>query len=91
MRAASTKYLKDTKAGAKFPGSMKPKVEAAIDFVENSPKPGAWAALGDLKDASQIVLHQEGTIIKKEHDGDVEWYDRSEAPSVKLGRAPRYP
>jgi len=91
MKAVSASYLRETKAGAKFPGSMKPKVEAAIDFVENSPKPGAWAALGDLKDASKIVLHQEGTLIKKQVDGNVEWYDRSGTPAMKIERTPRYP
>lgn len=92
MKLAACSYLRGTKAGAKFPGSMGPKVEAAIDFVENSPKKEAWAAIGDLKDAADIVLSLEGTRIVKEVAGDVEWYDRTgkDAPTKPL-RVPKVP
>mmetsp|Transcript_121886 Transcript_121886/g.389815 ORF Transcript_121886/g.389815 Transcript_121886/m.389815 type:complete len:373 (+) Transcript_121886:69-1187(+) len=91
MKAASTAYLKDTRAGAKFPGSMGPKVEAAIEFVENSSNPNAWAALGDLKDASEIVFNREGTLIKKTVEGEVQWYDRAGKNMWKVDKVPRFP
>lgn len=92
MKLASVSYLRGTKAGAKFPGSMGPKVEAAIDFVEKSSKPGVWASIGDLKDAADIVKSMEGTRIMKEVTGDVEWYDRTgkDAPTKPL-RVPKVP
>ncbi|CAE8591229.1 unnamed protein product [Polarella glacialis] len=89
MHQASTSYLKGTKAGAKFPGSMGPKVEAAIDFVENSKNPKAWAALGDLKDAADIVAKKAGTFITREVKGEVIWYNREGSP--KIDRVPRSP
>jgi len=42
-------------------GSMLPKVEAAIDFVTR--KPGSKAVIGELKDASEAVKGNRGTII----------------------------
>ena len=77
-------YLLGTKAGAKFPGSMGPKIEAAIKFVTESSDPEAWAAIGDLKDASRIISNEEGTIIKKKLEGDesVIWRDRPEDAEV---------
>lgn len=70
MQAATPEYLMGTKAGKKFPGSMGPKVEAAIAFVQQSTKPNAWAAIGDLKDAAKILSNEEGTMIKKTLPGD---------------------
>ena len=80
MQAATPEYLLGTKAGAKFPGSMGPKIEAAIKFVTESSNPNAWAAIGDLKDADKIVSNEEGTMIKKELEGkqSVIWRERPE-------------
>lgn len=41
MAEASPEYLLGTKAGRNFPGSMGPKIEAAISFVQNSSSPDA--------------------------------------------------
>jgi carbamate kinase len=46
---------------------MGPKIQAAIDFVQNSAangNPNAWAAIGDLKDAGKIMSNEEGTMIR---------------------------
>jgi carbamate kinase len=87
MQAVTLDYLLGTKAGKKFPGSMAPKVEAAIAFVKQSTKPGAWAAIGDLKDAAKILSNEEGTMIKKTLPGDetVIW----RAPKVVENKPPR--
>ena len=45
---------------------MGPKIQAAIDFVHDSKRPGAWAAIGDLKDAAKIFDNGEGTLIKED-------------------------
>lgn len=71
-----------TKAGKNFPGSMGPKIEAAIAFVENSKSPNAWAAIGDLKDAAKIFGNEEGTIIKHDVQGGVVWRE-GKVPEVK--------
>ncbi len=42
------------------PGSMGPKVEAAIDFVEST---GGFAAIGSLEDAPAIVRQEAGTVV----------------------------
>ena len=57
-----------TKAGKSFPGSMGPKIEAAIKFVEESENPNAWAAIGDMKDAANIMSNEEGTIVSSLKD-----------------------
>ena len=76
MKSASPEYLLGTKAGKKFPGSMGPKIQAAIDFVQRSNKPGAWAAIGDLKDAAKLYSNEEGTIVKEDVE-EVVWRERS--------------
>jgi len=90
MKLASTAYLKGTKAGAKFPGSMGPKIQAAIDFVDSSPSPDAWAGIGDLKDAHQIFDNKEGTIIRKDVAGDVVWHEESAGRTAR-SKPPRVP
>jgi len=45
------------------PGSMGPKVEAAIDFVEST---GGFAAIGSLEDAPAIVRQEAGTVVVPE-------------------------
>ena len=74
MSLATPEYLLGTKAGKNFPGSMGPKIEAAIKFVQESKNPNAWAAIGDLKDADKIMSNEEGTIIREENvPGGVVW------------------
>jgi len=80
MKMASPEYLLGTKAGKNFPGSMGPKIQAAIDFVTNSKRPGAWAAIGDLKDAGKMFSNEEGTIVKEDVEEGVVW--REKAASV---------
>lgn len=43
------------------PGSMGPKVEAAIEFVEAT---GRYAAIGHLQDALDVIELREGTIVE---------------------------
>jgi carbamate kinase len=88
MTEASPEYLKGTKAGKKFPGSMGPKIQAAIDFVEGSKKPGVWAAIGDLKDAAAIVKGLEGTIVKEDVKEGVKWREGKLGPKQKLTKDP---
>lgn len=73
MKMASPEYLLGTKAGKQFPGSMGPKIQAAIDFVQNSKKEGAWAAIGDLKDVSKILSNEEGTVVRDDVEEGVVW------------------
>lgn len=62
MTAATPEYLEGTKAGKAFPGSMGPKIQAAIDFVKNSKKAGAFAAIGDLKDTEKIIKDRKSVV-----------------------------
>ena len=88
MLAASPEYLRGTKAGQKYPGSMGPKVNAAIDFVEQSKKKGVWAAIGDLKDAAAIVAGTEGTFIKDDGQEGGVWRVGRMGPKKKESRDP---
>lgn len=56
-----------------FPaGSMGPKVESAIEFVN---KTGGWAAIGSLHEANKIVADQAGTRIRGDTPEDfIEFY-----------------
>ena len=74
-----------TKAGKSFPGSMGPKIEAAIKFVEESENPNAWAAIGDMKDAAKIMSNEEGTIVRKASvPTGVVWRERVEKERAVL-------
>jgi len=84
MKQVTPEYLLGTKAGKAFPGSMGPKIEAAISFVQNNPKREAWAAIGDLKDAAKIFSNEEGTLIKKEVEGEIIWRDAREPKEKRL-------
>lgn len=88
MEAATPEYLRGTKAGQKFPGSMGPKVNAAIDFVEQSKKSDVWAAIGDLKDAAAIVAGKEGTFIKESVMDGVIWRTGRSGPPKKESKEP---
>lgn len=88
MEAATPEYLKGTKAGQRFPGSMGPKVNALIDFVEGSKKKGVWAAVGDLNDAAKIVAGEEGTFIKEDVPGSVKWRAGKTGPPRRESKDP---
>ena len=61
IKAASPSMLRSL--GDHFPdGSMGPKIQSAIDFVEQSS--GGWAAIGSLKEADKIVAGKAGTLVK---------------------------
>lgn len=88
MMEATPEYLRGTKAGDKFPGSMGPKIKAAIDFVEGSSKPGVFAAIGDLKDTAKIVLGEEGTVVKMDVKDGVQWRSGRSGPERKESKDP---
>lgn len=88
MEEATPEYLKGTKSGQKFPGSMGPKVNALIDFVENSKNPNAWAAVGDLADAAKIVTGEEGTFIRRNVENGVKWRAGKKGPARKESKNP---
>jgi len=88
MSEASPEYLEGTKAGKKFPGSMGPKIAAAIDFVKNSEKEGVWAAIGDLKDTAAIIAGKEGTVVKDDVKDGVVWRAGRTGPKRKESRDP---
>lgn len=70
-----------------FPaGSMGPKVESVIDFVEKSNGKG-WAAIGSLKAAGKIMAGEAGTIIQDRGDGQdfIEFHESF--PEPELSRA----
>lgn len=52
------------------PGSMGPKVEAAIEFVEQT---GGVAAIGALKDAQMLLQGNAGTVISRDSAKIVWW------------------
>lgn len=88
MSEVSPEYLEGTKAGAKFPGSMGPKIKAAIDFVKDSKKTGVWAAIGDLKDTAEIVAGTEGTVVKENVKDGVQWRAGKHGPDRKESKDP---
>lgn len=85
MEVVSPGYLREVGAGREFPGSMGPKIEAAIGFVEGSRRKretegvgeggggGVWAAIGDLKDAAKIIEGLEGTVVREDVVDGVVW------------------
>jgi len=73
MAEVSPEYLIKTNSGKQFPGSMGPKIEAVINFVQRSNRADVFAAIGDLKDAEYILTNEKGTIIRKNVDGGVKW------------------
>ena len=59
-------------APLEFPaGSMGPKVQAAIEFVNGS---GRLAAIGALSEAVELLAGTAGTRITRETE-DIEWWD----------------
>mmetsp|Transcript_12148 Transcript_12148/g.15890 ORF Transcript_12148/g.15890 Transcript_12148/m.15890 type:complete len:362 (-) Transcript_12148:137-1222(-) len=87
MAQVTPEYLLGTKAGKSFPGSMGPKIEAAISFVENSSKSKqVYAAIGDLKDVAKILSNEEGTIIKEKVEGSIVWRQRGDEETFKPPR-----
>jgi carbamate kinase len=88
MAEASPEYLEGTKAGAKFPGSMGPKIKAAVDFVTGSKKPGVWAAIGDLNDVAKIVAGREGTVVRNNVKDGVQWRVGKHGPPRKETKNP---
>jgi len=94
MKEVSTAYLRGTSLEEKmkkYAGSMGPKIKAAIAFVEQSSKPGAWAAIGDLKDAKDIFTNVAGTIIRREVPGDCIWHEQTPEREAKGSKVPRVP
>ena len=89
MQQVTPEYLLGTKAGKNFPGSMGPKIEAAISFVQK--RKGAWAAIGDLKDAAKIVTNEEGTLIKEDIEESVIWRTRDPVADDKPPRLSKDP
>ncbi|GKY90733.1 hypothetical protein MPSEU_000046600 [Mayamaea pseudoterrestris] len=90
MKEVTPEYLLGTKAGKGFPGSMGPKIEAAIMFVEQSRNPDkVWAAIGDLKDAAKIIKREKGTIIKRDVKDNVIWWDKPLASSTSPPMPPK--
>lgn len=77
------------------PGSMGPKIQAAINFVQNSSAAGrkhAWAAIGDLRDAAKIIKNEEGTIIREDeslHNTGVIWRVRRDTTAAGETKSPR--
>jgi len=85
MCEVTPEYLLSTKAGKEFPGSMGPKIQAAINFVQRSRRSSAYAAIGDLRDTEHILSNGAGTLIKKHVEGGVRW--RNPADSVGTSAA----
>jgi len=91
MKLVTPEYLLGTKAGKSFPGSMGPKIQAAIDFVKKSVdagRPNAYAIIGDLRDADKLVSNAEGTIIKDDSsisDGVI-WREQTNIDTESLSK-----
>ena len=61
----------DIKAFSFAPGTMDPKVQAAIEFVEQS---GGFACIGTLEGAAALMNGEAGTLISKEVT-ETDWWD----------------
>eukprot|EP00466_Bigelowiella_natans_P011039 jgi/Bigna1/92845/estExt_fgenesh1_pm.C_810007 len=92
MEVVTPEYLLGIKAGKNFPGSMGPKIEAAIRFVQESLEKGrkktAWAAIGDLKDARDILANKAGTMIVNDVEGGVIWRQKCDATESNTKNTP---
>ena len=89
QKLASPEYLLGIKVGKAFPGSMGPKIQAAINFVMRLTREGAWVAISDLRDAGKIFGNEGGTLIKKFlHSNCVVWGQRKAVPGggMKLSK-----
>jgi carbamate kinase len=73
IKAVSPGMLKSL--ADQFPaGSMGPKVESVVDFVESSSGQG-WAAIGSLKEADKVMAGEAGTLIQDRDGTDfIEFY-----------------
>ena len=73
IKAVSPGMLRSS--GEQFPdGSMGPKVQSVVDFVEKNPS--GWAAIGSLKEADKIMAGKAGTLIQNRGGEDfIEIYD----------------
>jgi carbamate kinase len=48
-----------------FPsGSMGPKVESAVQFVEQR---GRWGMIGSLSEVNDIMMHKAGTLVTADY------------------------
>ena len=79
MCEVTPEYLLSTKAGKEFPGSMGPKIQAAINFVQRSARSDVYAAIGDLRDTQHILSNAAGTFIRKNVEGGVRWRKPADA------------
>ena len=78
IRSASPQALKAL--AHEFPsGSMGPKVESAIEFVE---KTGGWSAIGSLNEADSILRGETGTFVKPGAYDSIEYYESGELQSA---------
>lgn len=87
MCEVTPQYLLSTKAGKEFPGSMGPKIQAAINFVQRSERSDAYAAIGDLRDTQHILSNAAGTLIKKHVEGGVKWRNPADAVGTSAAKA----
>ena len=67
IRRISTQALRQFSFPA---GSMGPKVEAAVEFVEQT---GGLAGIGQLKDAHAILRGEAGTVVAKDAT-EISWW-----------------
>lgn len=75
MIEVTPEYLIKTKSGVNFPGSMGPKINAVVNFVQRSNKENVYAIIGDLLDAENVLSNISGTKIKKNVKDEVIWRD----------------
>jgi carbamate kinase len=87
MCEVTPEYLLSTKAGKEFPGSMGPKIQAAINFVQRSTRSDCYAAIGDLRDTEHILSNAAGTFIKKHVEGGVRWRNPADAIGTSAAKA----
>jgi carbamate kinase len=86
MCEVTPEYLLSTKAGKDFPGSMGPKIQAAINFVQRSTRSEVYAAIGDLRDTEHILSNAAGTFIKKNVEGGVRWRNPADAVGTSAAK-----
>ena len=55
-----------------FPaGSMGPKVESVVEFVQQK---GGWGMIGSLNEVDKIMSHQSGTLVTAAHGKEHIWF-----------------
>jgi carbamate kinase len=89
MAAVTPEYLKGTKTGKNFPGSIwGPRLKRRSDSWRIAPPK---MPPGDLKDAAKIASNEEGTLICKNVEGNAIWREHLDEEAAAAPSRPDCP